>query len=193
MEESRRGTVSCSLRRRQPRRPGTTKRVTVRMITADIECRIGLTFAFFSSNISCMPDAFERGDVSWCQLRVIVEAATDVTQEHWLSLAAGKTVRALDALRKREQEALHQPVPSGEDDDLIDGEPRARFRLACPRRVSSSWRRAVELARQMHGADVPVWQAAEAIAAEALSAAGADLDRRGEPSSSPEPCVPADA
>jgi hypothetical protein len=138
-------------------------------------------------------DAFERGDISWGQLRVIVEAATDVTQEHWLSLAAGKTVRALDALRKREQEALHQPVPSGEDDDLIDGEPRARFRLACPRRVSSSWRRAVELARQMHGADVPVWQAAEAIAAEALSAAGADLDRRGEPSSSPEPRVPADA
>src|SRR5439155_16413415 len=78
-------------------------------------------------------------------------------------------------------------------DDLIDGEPRARFRLACPRRVSSSWRRAVELARQMHGADVPVWQAAEAIAAEALSAAGDDLYRRGEPSSSAEPCVPADA
>src|SRR2546426_3635993 len=57
MEESRRGTVSCSLRRRPPRRPGTTKRVTVRMITADIERRCRLIFAFFSSNISCMPEA----------------------------------------------------------------------------------------------------------------------------------------
>ena len=77
-------------------------------------------------------DAFERGDVSWAQLRVIVEAATDVTQEHWLSLAAGQTVRALDALRKREQQALHQPVPSGEDDDLIDGEHPVSLYLVIP-------------------------------------------------------------
>jgi hypothetical protein len=116
--------------------------------------------------------AFERAEVSWAALRIIVEAATTATEERWLSLARSRTVRALDALRKKESRASADP---SDDDAEIDGEPRARFRLSCPRRVRSSWRRAVELARRMSGEDVPVWQAAEAIAAEALSAIEPDV------------------
>src|SRR5207253_9382371 len=60
--------------------------------------------------------------------------------------------------------------------------------IACPRRVASSWRRAVELARRMSGEEICAWRAAEAIAAEALSAAG--IDPLAEPSCSAEPPLP---
>jgi hypothetical protein len=52
---------------------------------------------------------------------------------------------------------------------LVDGEPEARFHLRCPRRVRALWREVVDLARRVAGEALPVWQAAEAIAAEGLS------------------------
>ncbi len=55
------------------------------------------------------------------------------------------------------------------DDALMDGEARVRFHLRCPRRVRRLWHRAIELARRMLGGDGPVWQAAEAVAAEGLA------------------------
>jgi hypothetical protein len=117
--------------------------------------------------------AFERGDSSWSQLRVLVDAATESTEAAWLSLARNRTVRALDALRKGKSE---RQASNDGDDDGVDGEPRARFQLSCPRRVSSSWRRAVEFARRMSGEELTIWQAAEAIAAEGLSALDACRD-----------------
>src|SRR5438105_9764288 len=54
--------------------------------------------------------------------------------------------------------------PDGEDDDVV------RFRLRCPRRVRLLWQQVVELARRMAGAELTHAQAAEAIAAEGLSA-----------------------
>jgi hypothetical protein len=140
-------------------------------------------------------DAFERGEVSSAALRILVDAASDSTEDHWLSLARARTVRALDALRKPTNETpSEQHSSDGDDDAAIDGEPRARFRLSCPRRVSSSWRRAVELARRMSGEELTGWQAAEAIAAEGLSASDAHRSLPETAPSSPEPrrCVDPD-
>jgi hypothetical protein len=56
-----------------------------------------------------------------------------------------------------------------EEGHFVDGEPEARFHLRCPRRVRVLWREVVDLARRVAGEALPVWQAAEAIAAEGLS------------------------
>lgn len=125
--------------------------------------------------------AFERAEISWSRLRLLVAAATPATEDAWLTLARGRTVRALDALRKKGA----APSPSSDDRDgdseAIDGEPRARFRSSCPRAVLSSWRRALELAERMAGEPLPVWRAVEAIAAEALSSLDGPSVERSEP------------
>jgi hypothetical protein len=61
-------------------------------------------------------------------------------------------------------------VDEDESDDSIDGEPRTTFSLHCPGRVLVLWRRMAELARCVAGSQLAQWQAAEAIAAEGLSA-----------------------
>src|SRR4029453_11111981 len=50
------------------------------------------------------------------------------------------------------------------------------LRIASPGRFRSLWRRAVEVARRMCGADVAVWRVAETIAAEALAGRGRARD-----------------
>jgi len=78
---------------------------------------------------------------------------------------AGRTTRALAALI-----AARGGREPPDDDETVDGEPRVRFAMRCPGRLRSLWRDTVELARRMAGANVAPWQAAEAIAAEGLSA-----------------------
>ncbi len=153
--------------------------------------------------------AFATGELTWTQLRILVTVATPATEEHWLNLARGCTVRALDVLARADAstplvvdgtdvpaatsgaataaaksagigsaESISRPEANGASaagnavgdvDALMDGEPIVRFHLRCPRRVRRLWHRAVELARRMLGGDGPVWQAAEAIAAEGLA------------------------
>jgi hypothetical protein len=117
--------------------------------------------------------AFEHGEISWAQVRLLVTMATRETEDQWLSLARGRTVRALESSCKQAGEPPARRAEAETDegeDDSVEGEPRVPFRVSCPRRVSTSWRRALELARRMTGEELPIWQAAEAIAAEALSA-----------------------
>ncbi|MGH7339948.1 MAG: HNH endonuclease signature motif containing protein, partial [Candidatus Rokuibacteriota bacterium] len=104
--------------------------------------------------------AFAHGEISWAQLRLLVGVVTPDTQEQWLALARGRTVRALEAL------ILRAEGPP----DTDDSNDHARFRLPCPRRVKRLWHRAVELARRMAGASLSHGAAAEVIAAEGLSA-----------------------
>jgi hypothetical protein len=105
--------------------------------------------------------AFAAGTLSWTQVRLLTNVATPETEGDWLALACGRTVRALEALIR---EAGRAP-DTGEDD-----EPATYFRIRCPRRLLRLWRDVVELARRMAGAELTQAQAAEAIAAEGLSA-----------------------
>src|SRR5262245_43829563 len=100
--------------------------------------------------------AFADGDLSWAQVRLLAAVATPEDEADWLTRARGRTVRALAAV-------IRTP-PDGEDDDDV------AFRLRCPRRVRLLWQHVVELARRMAGSQVTHGQAAEAIAAEGLSA-----------------------
>jgi hypothetical protein len=134
--------------------------------------------------------AFEGGQLSWTQARLVVRVATGDDEARWLAIARTRTTRALEALMRATREpgdaarpgatpaggTAHPPtgarLPPADDDALIDGEPAVRFRIRCPRRVRARWRRVVELARRMAGEQLATWQAVEAIAAEGLSGAG---------------------
>jgi hypothetical protein len=112
------------------------------------------------SGLPTLAAAFGRGEISWAQLRLLVGFVTRDTEDYWLSLARGRTVRGLEAAIREAGGAVPR-----------DGfESRARFRLPCPRRVKRLWHDAVELARRMAGAPLSHGAAAEAMAAESLSA-----------------------
>jgi hypothetical protein len=104
--------------------------------------------------------AFSDGRLSWAQVRLLVRVATPDTEAEWLALAVGGTTRALEA-------AIRETGRPPDDDDA---EPALRFRVRCSRRVRRLWAEAVQLARRVAGAELTVGQAAEAIAAEGLSA-----------------------
>jgi hypothetical protein len=128
--------------------------------------------------------AFECGELSWAQLRLLVSVAQPATECEWLALARGRTVRALAA--------LIQEAGKDDEDDGADAEVHVRFRLRCPRRVARLWRHVVELARRMAGADLSQGQAAEAIAAEGLSARPAANTGHGEAGRPDQRVAPAD-
>jgi hypothetical protein len=111
--------------------------------------------------------AFRDGALSWAQVRLLVRVATAETEAEWLQRARGRTTRAL--------EAFVRPAARGAEAD-DDAEPAMHFRLRCARRVRRLWSETVELARCVAGARLTQAHAAEAIAAEGLSAARATAD-----------------
>ena len=124
--------------------------------------------------------AFADGALSWSHLRLVVSVATAETEASWLARARCESVRVLESTI-----AKSRGDPRDPDEDAVDGEPRARFHVACPRRVRRLWRHASELASRMSGARLAAWQAAEAIAAESLASAAADAS----PVAAPRPCA----
>jgi hypothetical protein len=100
--------------------------------------------------------------LNWAQVRLLAAAATAESEAGLLELAPGRTVRALAAAIRAPEEA------DDEADDVVG------FRLCCPCRVRRLWQHVVELARRMAGSELAAPQAAEAIAAEGLSARAAD-------------------
>ncbi|MGH7858526.1 MAG: DUF222 domain-containing protein [Candidatus Binatia bacterium] len=122
--------------------------------------------------------SFDAGEISWTKARILVEAAGEETEERWLDVARDATVRELqkmieedrddaDDTRDEDGEPPMLASPAGaraelgaireDDGEEIDGEPRVRFRMSCSGAVWLLFRRAVELARRMSGAEIPVW------------------------------------
>ncbi|MBI3768651.1 MAG: HNH endonuclease [Deltaproteobacteria bacterium] len=124
--------------------------------------------------------AFETGELSWTQARLLIDVATPESEAAWIAVARDLTVRALaNRIRSGEAPVPRHPtrddamaVATRDDEDdgsTIDGEPAVRIRIACPRRLRALWRSTIELARRMTGEPLPLWEACEAIAAEGLS------------------------
>jgi hypothetical protein len=134
--------------------------------------------------------AFDQCVLSWTQARLLITVARPETEAAWLAIARDRTVRALEAVIREARRRARvdgplaaPPLPPGaglavdtaldecaESGRTIDGEPEVMFRLRCPRWVPPLWREAVELARRVAGEPLAPWRAAEAIAAEGLSA-----------------------
>src|SRR5437762_1963446 len=124
--------------------------------------------------------AFERGELTWTQVRLLAGVATTETAEDWVAFARGRTVRAsaedwVAFARGRTVRALegmiaHRTGKPVEHDDTIEGEPRVHFRLRCPQRVRQRWHELTVLARCVMGSEVAPWHVADAVAAEGFSA-----------------------
>jgi len=118
------------------------------------------------------------GEVSWTVARRVVAVATPETDAACLETVRGRTVRAVDALvaawkegKAREEGARSVPSSSAVGaEEEGDAAERVPVRVACPSRVALKWDAAVELARRWSGEMVPVWGAADLIAAEVSSA-----------------------
>ena len=121
------------------------------------------------ARLPAIGDAFDSGEITWSQARCLVALATPEDAPYWLIVARMHTVRALEAMVARR---AGRRVAG----DTIDGEPRVRVRLPCPRHVRARWGEVMELARCMCGGEVAPWEAAEAIAAEGHSARGVEPD-----------------
>src|SRR5207247_1699365 len=128
-----------------------------------------LTPAARSARRPAIGDAFDRGEITWSQARCLVTLATPEDAPLWLLIARFRTVRALEATVARR---AGRRVAG----DTIDGEERVRVRLPCPRHVRARWGKVLELARCVCGSELAPWHAAEAIAAEGLSARGVEPD-----------------
>ncbi|MGH7806381.1 MAG: hypothetical protein ACREQJ_18680, partial [Candidatus Binatia bacterium] len=152
------------------------------------------SFASVATRLEALPllaSAFARGEVSWSQARLLCAVAAAASESAWLARARGLTVRELVAAIRAERggKVGGELADVLEDEsDAIEGERSERFSIRCPGRVTLLWRRAVELARRMLGSQAPVWQAAEAIAAEASSTEPAIVgdSRPDAPPESPE-------
>jgi len=57
-----------------------------------------------------LASAFDAGELSWTQLRILVTVATPATEDHWLDLARGRTVRALGMLAAEPRAATGAPA-----------------------------------------------------------------------------------
>ena len=108
--------------------------------------------------------AFERGELTWTQVRLLAGVATAETAEDWVAFARGRTVRALEGM------ITHRTGKPVERDDTIEGEPRVHVRLRCPQRVRQRWHELTVLARCVMGSEVAPWHVADAVGAEGFSA-----------------------
>ncbi len=114
-----------------------------------------------------------RGDVSWSVARRVLAVATPETDAACVETVRGRTVRAVEAM-------LRAVSRDGEPPDVSDAEDDDRVRVCLPLESDAlpRWAEAVEFARRMAGEALPVWECAEAIAAETLATLGsAAMDR----------------
>ncbi len=121
--------------------------------------------------------AFVAGALTWTKTRLLCRVATAEDEDAWLDLAKRLTSRALAReVRAVDARSIEAAAMSETDEDGAEEGPRTTVWLRISPRVRARWGRARLLARQVAGEALSQAQAAEVIAAEVLSALGADLD-----------------
>lgn len=120
------------------------------------------------AGLPVMLDAVALGDVSWSVARRAVGLATPESDAAFVSALRGRTVRATEALLAAAFGGAGEEE-GGADDDEAQRE-RAVVRVPLSREYHGRWHAALELARRIAGESLPVWECAEAIAAEVLAA-----------------------
>ncbi len=116
--------------------------------------------------------ALFAGEIGWSVARRVVGLATPETEEACLASVRGRTLRAVEAIVAAVREA-HADTSRAPVDETEADPGRVVVRLPCTPHEALLWRAALELARRMAGEELPVWQCAENVAAEAASAIGA--------------------
>ncbi len=128
--------------------------------------REGARVAEALGSLPLLREAVLCGAVSWSVARRAVAHATPETDGAFAAALRGRTVRAAEAmLRAAFGEAYERQAAAREE-----GRERVRVSAPLPAAEHPRWLAALELARQVAGENLPVWECAEAIAAEALAA-----------------------
>ena len=166
------------LRRRAYRRLGFVRLSDYARERLGVSARTVQAAAWLAKRLDALPavgTAFDRSDISWTQARAICSVASAADECHWLDLAARHSVEDLERFVRTARAAsdacpAHDRDPDADaDENVIDGEPALRLRLACPARIRGLWRWAIELASRMAGEPLSDWRGAEVIAAEGFS------------------------
>jgi hypothetical protein len=131
--------------------------------------------------------AVVAGELSWAAARLVVGLATPETEEACLATVRRRTVRAVEAIVRAFREVNPRADADPGEEEAPEGAERVALRLACTRHEANLWVAAVELARRTAGEELPLWQCAEAVAAEAASARGASEACVAPERAAPEP------
>jgi hypothetical protein len=114
--------------------------------------------------------ALIRGRLGWTKVRLVARAATRKDESEWIAYARRVNTRTLEReVRKVDRGS----VEAGAADSTADARSR-RFEVACTREVRARWLYTTTVARRVHGGRLHISGAAEAIAAEVLSAVPID-------------------
>ncbi len=139
---------------------------------ADDRLALARTFA----NRPNVERAFREGRITACQVLALRNVFDDGTEEMWLALCPGMTVREIRQRVREMKEA--ERSPAGEEDRASaaalaaaepDGDadaPLASIAFPAPPAAVVAWDQAMETARRVIGANVPQYRCVEAILAE---------------------------
>jgi len=118
--------------------------------------------------------AVEAGEIAWTVAGEAARLATLETEAACLETVRGRTVRAVKAMvaAVRRAERAGKEVAGGSAEEEEEAGERVRVQIACSPELARKWAVACELARRVAGEELPVWECAEAIAAECASATG---------------------
>lgn len=127
-------------------------------------------------------EAVLAGEVSWTVARLVVGLATPETDAACAESVRFRSARAVEAMvavaKAAEAGGGREPAPDRSSD-------RTRIHIHTSRVVATKWVAACEIARRAAGENLPSWQCAEAIAAEAVAAFGSPELREPEPKQRP--------
>jgi len=145
--------------------------------------------------------ALLRGEISWSVARLVAGVATPASDEACLASVRGRTVRAVHAMvaavraaadpsgdppgtatgveAEAEAEAETASETADADEAPSGDDASVRLRLPADTALLAGWEVALELARRMAGERLRVWECAEAMAGEALSALPQDTSGNG--------------
>lgn len=132
------------------------------------------------SSLPCLRAAVLAGEVSWSVARRVVAHVLPENDADCTASVRGRTVAAVETMLRAALGDDQGPLPDERED-------RVRITLALGASHVPRWHGAVELARRMAGEALPVWECAEVMAAEVLSALPPDVVSRAAPA---EPATP---
>ncbi len=149
-----------------------------------------LTIHDVFQELPLLAEAFENGRLSWTRAREITSVADSESQGQWLQFANATTVRLLaeavrqfkstgqlpwedgrqtgsDKAGQRDEETGIKAALSTETTDEAD-QQWTTFSSPVPFALRQRWEAAVEACRRHAGAETPLWECAEYMAAEIL-------------------------
>lgn len=132
------------------------------------------------ADLPVIEKALASGTLTWTKTRYLCRAAQPENEAKWVAFALRVTARQLSHEVRAAADNSVEAHACSTDEDGAPAEHLCNIRIRCSRSVRARWFFARQLARRVAGEEVPLWQAAEWIAAEVLSALPLDAETAAE-------------